>query len=87
MNESRTVAIRPLNEMDLDDVVAIDEKISGSYRPEVWERHHRTARTASAMLVHGTLQHEGQIIHVLAHRLEDLSPLLVGADFKARNFH
>ncbi len=38
MNESSTVAIRPLNELDLDDVVAIDEKISGRYRPEVWER-------------------------------------------------
>jgi hypothetical protein len=33
MNESSTVAIRPLNELDLDDVVAIDEKISGRYRP------------------------------------------------------
>lgn len=38
MNESNTVAIRPLNELDLDAVVAIDEKISGRYRPEVWER-------------------------------------------------
>ena len=29
--------IRPLEELDLDDIVAIDEKISGRYRPEVWE--------------------------------------------------
>lgn len=39
MNQHQeTVSIRPLNELDLDAVVAIDEKISGRYRPEVWER-------------------------------------------------
>lgn len=30
--------IRPLDELDLDAIGAIDEKISGRYRPEVWER-------------------------------------------------
>jgi ribosomal protein S18 acetylase RimI-like enzyme len=30
-------SIRPVNETDLGDIVAIDEKISGKYRPEVWE--------------------------------------------------
>ncbi len=39
MNEpTDPVAIRALDELDLDAVVAIDEKISGRYRPEVWER-------------------------------------------------
>jgi ribosomal protein S18 acetylase RimI-like enzyme len=32
------VRIRPLDELDISDIVAIDEKISGRYRPEVWER-------------------------------------------------
>ncbi len=32
------ITIRPLDEMDISDIVAIDEKISGKYRPEVWER-------------------------------------------------
>lgn len=31
------VRIRPLDELDIDDIVAIDEKISGEYRPEIWE--------------------------------------------------
>src|SRR3954469_25412573 len=31
------VRIRPLDELDISDIVAIDEKISGRYRPEVWE--------------------------------------------------
>ncbi|HEY4596116.1 MAG TPA: GNAT family N-acetyltransferase [Thermoanaerobaculia bacterium] len=32
------VRIRPLDELDISAIVAIDEKISGRYRPEVWER-------------------------------------------------
>ena len=33
-----TVKIRPLDELDLDGIVRIDEKISGRYRPDVWEK-------------------------------------------------
>ena len=32
------VTIRPLDELDLDGIVRIDEAIGGQYRPEVWER-------------------------------------------------
>ncbi len=32
------IRIRPLDEMDISDIVAVDEKIGGRYRPEVWER-------------------------------------------------
>jgi len=32
------VRIRPLDELDITPIVGIDEKISGQYRPEVWER-------------------------------------------------
>lgn len=31
------LTIRPANELDLDAIVAIDEKISGRYRPDFWE--------------------------------------------------
>jgi len=34
----QTVHIRPIDELDIDSIVAIDEKIGGRYRPEVWER-------------------------------------------------
>lgn len=38
MNEtSDAVKIRPADELDIGDIVRIDEKISGRYRPEVWE--------------------------------------------------
>jgi len=32
------VAIRPVEELDIEDIAAIDEKIGGRYRPEVWEK-------------------------------------------------
>ena len=39
MTETATgIRIRPLYELDISDIVTIDEKISGRYRPEVWER-------------------------------------------------
>lgn len=32
------VQVRPANELDIADIVRIDERIGGEYRPEVWER-------------------------------------------------
>ena len=32
------VAIRPVEELDIEDIAAIDEKIGGRYRPEVWDK-------------------------------------------------
>ena len=32
------VQIRPLDELDIGDLVKIDEKVTGVYRPEEWER-------------------------------------------------
>ncbi len=31
------VRVRPLNELDLEAICRIDERITGRYRPEVWE--------------------------------------------------
>ena len=33
-----TLTFRPISELDIEAVCAIDEKISGSYRPDDWER-------------------------------------------------
>jgi ribosomal protein S18 acetylase RimI-like enzyme len=35
---SAAVKIRPLDELDLDGIVRIDEKIGGRYQPDVWEQ-------------------------------------------------
>ena len=32
------VKIRPLDELDLNGIVQIDEKITGIYRPDIWEQ-------------------------------------------------
>jgi error-prone DNA polymerase len=56
-------------------------------RPNVWERHHRVARTAIAMIAHGRLQHEHGVIHVLVSRLEDLSESVAELEASVRNFH
>ncbi len=32
------IRIRPLNELDIARIVSIDERLTGVYRPEVWER-------------------------------------------------
>src|SRR5688572_5079374 len=32
------VAIRPVDELDIEEIAAIDEGIGGRYRPEVWEK-------------------------------------------------
>lgn len=38
MTESaKEVRVRPASELDIGDIVGIDERIGGEYRPEVWE--------------------------------------------------
>lgn len=32
------IRIRPLSELDISRIVAIDERLTGVYRPEIWER-------------------------------------------------
>jgi error-prone DNA polymerase len=54
---------------------------------EVWEKYRTVARTAVAMIAHGRLQIEGEVIHVLVHRLEDLSERLADLETHPRNFH
>jgi error-prone DNA polymerase len=56
-------------------------------RMEVWEKYRKVARTAVAMIAHGRLQIEGEVIHVLVHRLEDLSARLADLETHPRNFH
>ncbi|HEV8630003.1 MAG TPA: GNAT family N-acetyltransferase [Thermoanaerobaculia bacterium] len=37
-DQTSEVRIRPVEELDIEDIAAIDEKIGGRYRPEVWEK-------------------------------------------------
>jgi error-prone DNA polymerase len=56
-------------------------------RPDVWQRYYRAARTAAALLAEGPLQREGEVIHVLVRRLEDLSDRLGEMRSRSRDFH
>ena len=54
--------------------------------PDVWERHHQAARSATVLLAHGILQRHDANIHVLVNRLEDLSHELTQIETKSRDF-
>jgi error-prone DNA polymerase len=41
--------------------------------PKVFERERRTVMTASLLVVHGHVERQGDVIHVVAERLEDWS--------------
>ena len=56
-------------------------------RPEVWERYHQAARTATALLAHGRLQRQENVIHVLVTRLDDLSKRIADLGVSSRDFH
>jgi error-prone DNA polymerase len=56
-------------------------------RPDVWQKFYRAARTASALVAHGRLQHQNDVIHVLVTKLEDLSEQIRGMRSQSRDFH
>ena len=52
----------------------------------VWQHFRQTARFATVMMATGRLQREGDVIHVVCERLDDVSEMLEQIDSKARNF-
>jgi error-prone DNA polymerase len=55
-------------------------------RQEIWERYRRVARTATVMLAHGRLERQGEVIHVLVSKLEDLTDRLKELSVTSRDF-
>ncbi|MES2794281.1 MAG: error-prone DNA polymerase [Planctomycetota bacterium] len=55
-------------------------------RLDVWERFHRVARQASALIVQGILQRKDGIAHLLVDRMEDLSSLFADVGNRSRDF-
>jgi len=54
--------------------------------PSVWQHFRQTARFASVLLATGRLQREGDVIHVVCERLDDVSEMLKQIESRARNF-
>jgi error-prone DNA polymerase len=48
--------------------------------PSVFERQRRLVLSAGMLAYRGRVQREGEVVHVIAHRLEDLSDLLQGVE-------
>ena len=54
--------------------------------PSVWQHFRQTARFSTVILATGRLQREGDVIHVVCERLDDVSEMLRQIDAKPRNF-
>lgn len=67
------------------------EDETGSANVVVWrdlgERQRRVLLGAKLLAVHGVLERDGEVAHLIAGRLEDLSPLLGRLATTSRDFH
>jgi error-prone DNA polymerase len=55
--------------------------------PTIYERFRPAARHARLLQADGYVQRDGQVVHVLAKRLFDVSDLLADLEVRARDFH
>jgi error-prone DNA polymerase len=55
-------------------------------RQTTWEQYYQVARRGPAWLARGVLERKDAVIHLLVHRLDDLSAALGGVQPKARDF-
>jgi len=56
-------------------------------RPDIYERYRPAARHAALLQCDGYLERQGQVVHIMAKRLYDLSGLLHGYRLESRDFH
>jgi len=55
-------------------------------RPNVYERFRSAAVYAKLVLVRGKVERQGQVVHVLAHRLEDIEHVTIELPRLSRDF-
>jgi error-prone DNA polymerase len=55
-------------------------------RPDVWRKFRQAAIGATLLLVHGRLQRQNEVTHILVGRIEDYSEHLKGLGGQSRNF-
>jgi len=55
-------------------------------RQAIWDRYRRVASSAVALVAHGRLERQGQVVHVLVNRLEDLAALAGKVESQSRDF-
>ena len=67
------------------------EDETGMVNVVVWrsvsDAQRRALLGARLMAVHGVLERDGEVVHLIAGRLVDLSPLLGNLQARSRDFH
>jgi len=56
-------------------------------KPDIYDHYRPAARHAGLLQADGYVQRSGNVVHVLAKRLHDLSDLLKGYELRSRDFH
>jgi error-prone DNA polymerase len=56
-------------------------------RPQVWERFRAVGRSRIAVIAEGTVERQGDVVHVQVQRLSDLSARIAPVRAKSRDFH
>ena len=54
--------------------------------PKLYERQRRVIPSAGMMAVHGRIQREGEVVHLVAHRVTDLSDALTSVGGRDTTF-
>lgn len=55
-------------------------------RPEVYERYRRAAHHSVGVLAEGTVERQGEVVHVQTRRIVDLTEALEGLVVRRRDF-
>jgi error-prone DNA polymerase len=56
-------------------------------RPKIFERYRRAARHGIVILARGTIEREGDVVHVMANHLESLDDHVADMGRRSRDFH
>ncbi|HEY5314448.1 MAG TPA: error-prone DNA polymerase, partial [Pirellulales bacterium] len=80
----RPATARGLIFMTIEDETGVANLI---VKPDVWQRYHRIAGGASALIAQGRLQREGQVIHILLQSARELPQLASKLKSLSRDFH
>jgi error-prone DNA polymerase len=80
----RPSTARGLIFMTIEDETGVANLI---VKPDVWQRYHRIAGGASALIAQGRLQREGQVIHILLQSARALPQLASQLRSVSRDFH
>lgn len=67
--------------MTLEDETGIANLI---IRPRIYLRFRKVARHAVCLIAHGHVERQGEVVHVIVHRVEDINAKLQA---KSRDFH